>query len=109
MNKSLYKDKIQILCDRPSEKREGGVKDFLSRYKDLKQNNQIVFLASCSLEECYPAYEDWRRTSDQVKSMSGMQKKQLAKKVGNQISKRQFETEMAALYAILNATWDKAF
>jgi len=109
LNKSLYKDKIQILCDKPSEKREGGVKDFLSRFKDLKRNNQIIFLESYSLEECYPNHEDWRRTNEQVSSMNGKQKKQLAKRVGNAISQEQFESEMATVHTILHAAWESAF
>lgn len=109
LNKSLYRDKLQILCDKPSEKREGGVKDFLSRFKDLKHNNQIVFLEACSLEECYPNFDDWQRTNEQVSYMTGRQKRQLAKRVGNEISQVQFETDMQAFHSILTATWDKAF
>jgi hypothetical protein len=41
--------------------------------------------------------------------MNGKQKKQLAKRVGNEITKEQFENEMEIIFKILNQTWDKAF
>ncbi|MCM5530320.1 hypothetical protein [Parasegetibacter sp. NRK P23] len=109
LNKSLYRDKIQILCDKPSLKREGGVKDFLSRFSDLTKNKQIVFLPFGSLEECYPNHLDWKRTDIQVSSMTGKQKRQLAKRIGNEISKEQFEQEMSVIFGILKTTWTNAF
>jgi predicted ATP-dependent endonuclease of OLD family len=109
LDKSLYRDKIQILCDKPSSKREGGVKDFLSRFSYLTKNKQIVFLPFGSLEECYPNHQDWRRTEIQVSSMTGKQKRQLAKRIGNEISKEQFEGEMPVILEVLKATWASAF
>ena len=68
-----------------------------------------MFLNSCSLEECYPNFDNWQRTNVQVGSMTGIQKKQLAKRVGNEITQNQFETDMRTFHAVLTATWDKAF
>jgi recombinational DNA repair ATPase RecF len=109
LNKSLYRSRIQILCDKPSPKKIGGVNDFLDRFLDLKKNNQILFLNNGSLEECYPNHEDWKRTSIEVSTMSGKQKRKLAKRVGNEITKDQFENEMDAIFKVLNETWERAF
>jgi predicted ATP-dependent endonuclease of OLD family len=109
LNKSLYKEKIMILCDKPSAEREGGVKDFLQRFKDLQQNHQIVFLPNGSLEEYYPNHLDWNRTSEEVSRMSGKQKRQLGKRVGKEITQDQFETEMKVIFNALESAWSNAF
>lgn len=109
LNKSLYKDKVLILCDKPSEAREGGIKDFLSRFKDLEKNNQIVFLKVGSLEEYYPIHLDWNRTAEQVSKMTGKQKKKLAKRVGDEITLIQFENEMPDVHRVLVSAWANAF
>lgn len=109
LNKSLYRDKVLILCDKPAPKREGGVDDFLTRFKDLEKNNQIVFLKVGSLEENYPVHKDWNRTSTEVSSMTGKQKKKLAKRVGDEITKTQFESEMPDVHGVLVSAWTNAF
>lgn len=109
LNKSLYRDKVQIICDKPSPGRKGGVDDFLNRFVYLKRNNQIEFLQLGSLEECYPNHTDWQRSSAQVSAMTGKQKRQLAKRVGNEITKEQFENEMPIVFKVLTETWKKAF
>ena len=109
LNKSLYKEKIIILCDKPSALRENGVKDFLLRFKELQKNNQIIFLPVGSLEEYYPNYLDWKRTSAQVSKMSGKQKRQLGKRVGQEIEKAQFENEMKVIFNALESAWNNAF
>jgi len=109
LNKSLYKDKVLIICDKPSIDRNGGVKDFLQRFKDLERNQQIVFLKVGSLEEYYPEFKDWKRTSEQVSAMTGKQKKKLAKRVGKEISRDQFEDEMIDVYEVLVSAWKNAF
>ena len=109
LNKSLYKERIVILCDKPSTTREGGVKDFLIRFKELQTNNQIKFLTVGSLEELYPKHLDWNRTSLQVSDMTGKQKKKLAKRVGREIEKLQFETDMKEIFETLEKAWNNAF
>lgn len=109
LNKSLYKEKVLILGDKPSPIREGGVRDFLSRFRELNNNRQIVFLPVGSLEEYYPNHLDWKRTSEQVSQMSGKQKRQLGKRVGKEIEKNQFETEMNVIFDTLVSAWNNAY
>jgi putative ATP-dependent endonuclease of OLD family len=47
----IYKDKLIILCDKPSAKREN---NFKNSYPSLEKNNQLFVLNNCSLEEYYP-------------------------------------------------------
>jgi predicted ATP-dependent endonuclease of OLD family len=109
LDKTLYRERVVVLCDKPSEEKKGAVDQFLNLYKDLKKNEQIIFLEFGSLEETYPDIQDWKRTSEQVKAMDGRKKKQLAKRVGNEIQKETFETDMKIVYQSLVKAWEKAF
>ena len=78
-------------------------------FKPYNDRGQIKILENGSLEECYPDFDDWKRTEQQVSDMSGKQKTKLSKRVGDQISKEQFENEMKPVYETLVCTWDRAF
>jgi predicted ATP-dependent endonuclease of OLD family len=109
LDKTLFRDKVIILCDKPSIEREASIKQFLEMYKDLLKNDQILFLDFGSLEESYPNITDWKKTSEEVKLMSGKKKRQLAKRVGNEIEQETFEKEMNIIFESLMKAWDKAF
>lgn len=109
LNKSIYGERIVIMCDKPSAEMDGAVKQFLENYKSLKQNNQIFFSPYCSLEEAYPDIDNWKRTLEQVKLMLGKKKRQLAKRVGDNITQLTFEKEMIFVLEVLNRTWVNAF
>ncbi|WP_219590924.1 hypothetical protein, partial [Aeromonas salmonicida] len=69
----------------------------------------IKVLAYGSLEECYPNYLDWKRTEQEVASMTGKQKTQLSKRVGDEITKEQFETDMKSVFETLVCAWELSF
>ncbi len=104
--KSLYGNKVIILCDKPSEVRKGGVEDFKLRHKEIVKNNQIHFLPTCTLEEHYPA--PWKRTAEEEDCMNGHKKKQLGKRVGKEISQAQFENDLKIIFDALNECWAKS-
>jgi hypothetical protein len=104
--KSLYGNKVIILCDKPSPERHGGVEDFKIRHKEIVKNNQIHFLTTCTLEEHYPA--PWKRTAQEEDSMRGHQKKQLGKLVGKEISQEQFENDLKIIFEALKECWAKS-
>jgi putative ATP-dependent endonuclease of OLD family len=68
-----------------------------------------LFLDFGSLEESYPNINGWKKTAAEVKLMSGKKKKQLAKRVGNEIKQDTFEKEMKILFETLEKAWGKAF
>ncbi|MBL7814334.1 MAG: ATP-binding protein [Saprospiraceae bacterium] len=109
LNKSLYGNKVIILCDKPSPEKEGAVKNFETKYKTLKKNGQIIYLPTRSLEEYYPKGSVWHRTSEDEDAMSGHKKKQLGKKAGDEIAKEQFESEMIEILNSLEKCWGAAF
>ncbi len=80
----------------------------LSSFSTLK-----IFCSGCSsatnTEECYPDHEDWKRTEEQVSEMSGKQKTKLSKRVGDQITKEQFENEMPTVFNTLVTAWELAY
>ena len=108
MGTSIYKDRTIILCDQPTERARPGFDEFLATHKDLNKNGQILVLPFGSLEECYPKDTLWARDSNQVSTMNGRQKKQLAKLVGDQITLEQFESSLPTLYKALQAAWERA-
>ena len=114
LNNNIYKNRLVILMDLPSEQTKGGVEDFRKRYKSLVANNQIFILNKRDIEQCYPDcpdadYGNWRKSQAEVDKMNGKKKKQLAKRVGEQITKEQFETEMKTCYEALSKCWELSF
>jgi putative ATP-dependent endonuclease of the OLD family len=98
-----------VLCDAPTQKAKGGFDDFLKEFKNFNNRGQIKVLDHGSLEECYPNHLDWNRTEQQVANMTGKQKKQLSKRVGDEISKEQFETDMKSVFETLVRAWEFSF
>jgi hypothetical protein len=98
MGSSIYHERIIILCDKPTVKAKGGFDQFIEAHKPIYKRGQILILPHGSLEECYP-----------TENLLGHQKKQLAKNVGDNISKESFEANMPLLFEALSKAWVNAF
>jgi len=109
LNESLYREKTVIVCDKRNLKNKQGVKDFLGRFNHLKVNKQYYELSTCTIEEYYPDYDEWQKSPEKVKKMTGKQKISLARKVANCISQEQFENEMKTIFDALNKAWEAAY
>jgi hypothetical protein len=106
---SIFEEKMMVLCDAPTPKAQGGFDEFMNEFKVFNGRGQIKVLARGSLEECYPNHLDWNRTEEQVSGMEGKKKTQLSKRVGDEITKDQFENEMKSIFEVLVTTWKLAF
>jgi putative ATP-dependent endonuclease of OLD family len=106
---SIFEEKMMVLCDAPTPKAQGGFDEFMNEFKVFNGRGQIKVLAHGSLEECYPNHLDWNRTEEQVSGMEGKKKTQLSKRVGDEITKDQFENEMKSIFEVLVTTWKLAF
>ena len=109
LENSIFEEKMVVLCDAPTQNAQAGFDDFVKEFKSFNDRGQIKILENGSLEECYPNFDDWKRTEQQVSDMSGKQKTKLSKRVGAQITKEQFEKEMKSVYDTLVSAWDRAF
>lgn len=109
LENSIFEEKMIVLCDAPTQKAQGGFDDFMKEFKDFNARGQIRVLAKGSLEECYPNHLDWNRTEQQVANMTGKQKTQLSKRVGDEITKGQFETDMKSVFETLVCAWELSF
>lgn len=109
MGSSIYHEKIIILCDKPTAKAKGGFDQFIEAHKAIYKRGQILILPHGSLEECYPTENGWNKTEDETKNLLGHHKKQLAKNVGDNISKESFEANMPLLFEALSKAWANAF
>ncbi|MBL7105856.1 MAG: AAA family ATPase [Bacteroidales bacterium] len=122
LDSSIYRNKQIILLDQPSEQTAAGVNDFLLRYPHLNQNNQVFTLLVRDLEQYYPnqvdpTYGNWKKTQEELdeenehgkRLFTGKRKKQLAKFVGDNISRNQFEDDMTIIYNSLIRVWELAF
>lgn len=98
-----------VLCDAPTQNAQGGFDEFMKEFKAFKDRGQIKVLAHGSLEECYPDNLDWKRTKEQAYKMTGKQKTHLSKRVGDEITKDQFENDMRSVFEALVSTWELAF
>lgn len=114
LEKSIFKNKLVLLLDKPSSQTLIKSDQFKSNYKDLNQNSQIFILDKRDIEQCYPnhscqIYKNWQKTQEEVDGMSSHQKIQLAKHVGNEITKEQFKDSLVTCYKALERTWELAF
>lgn len=114
LNNNIYGNKLVILMDCPSDQTKGGVDDFRKRYKHLDKNTQIFILDKRDIEQCYPNHEDevygnWQKTQEQVDVMNGKKKKKLAIKVGDTITKDEFENSMTTCHRALERCWELSF
>ena len=111
LDKSIYKEKTIILCDKP--KKEETIKHLHRAYDHLDKNEQVCCLPTHTLEEYYPVSgkdgTKWRREAGEVSRMNGDDKKELAQRVGDAITLEQFEKEMGSISEALNRCWSKAF
>lgn len=109
LNRSLYHDRTIILCDLPQPVAQAGFDAFLHEHTTLRTNGQIFTLPHPSIEECFPNRDEWRRTAEQVSKMSGDKKIKLARRVGDGITKTEFESDMTTCFEALSKAWEKAF
>ncbi|MGJ8551279.1 ATP-dependent nuclease [Winogradskyella wichelsiae] len=122
LNSSIYGAKTVILIDEPSEQTIGGVNQFLQNYKSLNQNGQFFQLAGRDLEQSYPnqvcpIYGNWKKTQEDLDAenengkriITGAKKKKLAKHVGLNITKEQFENDLKICFQALEKTWKLAY
>lgn len=114
LGQSLYKEKLVILIDQPHPDKKGGVDQFLEKNKHLETRNQFFQLSQRDIEQCYPdkecsIYTNWKKSQEEVDKMKGCQKKQLAKYVGDNISKEQFESDLKVCFDALQRCWELSF
>ena len=107
LERTLYGDRAIILLDKPGK--QATLDNFIEHHKALQKNGQLFVLHTNSLEEYYPAREDWRRTPEHVADMDGGQKSRLAKRVGTGITQEEFEKGMVVMFDALNACWKFAY
>lgn len=96
----VYKEKLVIMCDTPHPDKQTDFNNFTSAYSALIPNGQLLIIPKQSLEEYYPA--PWTTSAPSSKV-------DLARRVGNEISKEQFENEMPVVYLALQNCWNNAY
>lgn len=122
LHRSIYEEKLVILIDHPSPQTKEGVNQFLHNYNTLSSNNQFFQLPVRDIEQYYPnnpdpVYRNWRKTQAELdavndtgnKIFNSNKKKQLAKHVGNNITREQFEKDMIICYNALSRCFELAF
>ena len=102
----VYKDRLVLLCDKPGPQREADFKKFRASYSGMKDGEQVFVLDTEAIEESYPS--PWKKSSAEVKAMTGKDKVELASTVGGNISKEQFESEIPKVFGALKKAWENA-
>lgn len=106
LHKSIYHKTAVILCDKPDPGKRASVKEFHRKFPHLK-HGQYRELPVGSIEEYYCA--PWKKTPEEVSTLKSRQKLRLAKEIGENISKEQFEREMPAVFEALQHSWKLAY
>jgi putative ATP-dependent endonuclease of OLD family len=102
----VYKKTLVLLCDKPNASQQVQYANFRAAYPDIRDNEQLFLLPTETVEEIYPAV--WRKTSAEVAAMTRTEKAELGKTVGDAITKADFESQMASVFAALTKAWEKA-
>lgn len=105
LDKSIYKDKTVIYLDKQNNAAQ--LASFLAAHPNLQGNTQFFEAATGSIEEYYPA--PWKKIQAEVGVMSSDDKLNLARQVGNGISKGDFEAEMPKAFEALKRSWELAY
>lgn len=105
LERSIYKEKLILYLDKQTNR--SAISSFLTSHSYIQINKQFVESPKESIEEYYPA--TWKKSSLEVKKMTGPEKITLAENVGDNISKQQFETEMNLFFEAVSKCWDSAF
>jgi len=99
----IYKHKAILLLDAPTgEEKSARLEAFLSDHSYLEKNGQVFILPVLGLEEYYPeqVLSRFSAVADKVK---------LARKIGQAISKEDFEEQMPVMHNALMACAEKAY
>lgn len=105
--KPIYRERLAILCDKPTPVKQAEYDAFINKFSYLTQNGQLFTLEVGSIEEAYPAV--WKKTDAEVKLMDGKAKMALADTVSKNITQEQFESEMPLVKEALDFVWSKSF
>ncbi len=101
LEKSIYKEKLILYLDKQTNKT--AVTGLLKNHPYIKTNGQLIESPEENIEEYYP--KPWSTS----KKMTGAEKVILAETAGDNITKKQFESEMISFHSALTKCWDKAF
>lgn len=105
--KPIYKERLGILCDKPTAVKQAEYDKFKQTFPYLETNGQLFTLEVGSIEEAYPS--QWTKTEDEVEAMDHNDKRKLAQAAGDNITLEQFEQEMPLVKAALEFVWGKAY
>lgn len=107
LEKSIYGDKVVILCDKQNNQAE--LQQFLNTHSQLKGDHRFIQLPVGSIEEYYPGINSWKKSSAEVKVMNKDKKIKLSKNVGGNIDKNIFENDMVEVFKAIEKCWEKSF
>ena len=99
----VYRDKLIVLCDGPSEAKAESFRVFKARNPRLIKNGQFIELSVQQVESYYP--DPWRTDA----KLQSHQKRNLAKKVAKEIQQDQFERDMPLVFQALRSCWENAY
>jgi putative ATP-dependent endonuclease of the OLD family len=100
----IYRNKLTILCEKPDAVKLPRFEEFKKEHKHLEKNGQLFVLPVGKIEEYYPA-----RLKPAALPVNSGAKRNLAKKVGDEITQNEFETDMKIVFDALNHCWTQAY
>lgn len=99
---AVYRNRLIVLCDAPSPEKQESFRRFKSQNDSLIKRKQFFVLPVNQIESYYPS--EWK-TDEKLKSH---QKRNLAKRVANDITQADFELKMPLVFDALNRCWANA-
>jgi len=100
----IYRDRAIILMDKPNEVQKKHYESFQIGHPYLFKNKQVYELPTETLEEYYP--DSYKKNKGEI---DNSKKVIYAKEVAENISQKQFESDMSLVFDALKACDEKAF
>lgn len=101
----VYKDRVILLCDKPSEgKKTDNYNEFIQSFK-LQEDNNIFTLPETDIEMTYP--EPYKKRKEEL--TGDFDKVKYAKEVANAITKEDFQNNMPKAFNALEKAYEYSY
>lgn len=121
LSESIYKGHFQVIVDK-NKLKDTHFSELLIKVPNFNRADQFHELTAGSLEKYYPIKQSdqcndssesrtfmpkWKLNVAEVSNLTSKQKIRMAKLIGDNITKEQFENEMPQMLRVINAAYEK--
>lgn len=109
MSAGIYKCTTVIICDKPNSTNDHKYDEFKQSHPWILDGEQLHVLPEDAIEKYYP--DGFKKNDSEIENLGSIKngKVDYAKSVAKQITQKQFEEEMPAIFQAMNKCLEKAY